>query len=84
MTTVEWGATGVRSVKFYSGAGALRADLSVQLEMDDAGAYERLLTDPAVRKILGRIYAAWDLNTAGQSFRREVTHELIQALSSTG
>ena len=28
--------SGVRSVKFYSGADALRADLSVLAEMDDA------------------------------------------------
>jgi len=76
--------SGVRSVKFYSGAGALRADLTVLLEMDDAAAYERLLLDAQVRKHLGRLYGSWDLKTAGQSFRREVTAELIRALSSTG
>ena len=75
---------GVRSTTFYSGAGALRADLSVLLEMDDAAAYERLLVDAGVRKLLGRLYGYWDLKTAGQSFRREVTSELIRALSSTG
>lgn len=75
---------GIRSVKFYSGAGALRADLTVLIEMDDAAGYERLLYDAEVRKQLGRIYAGWDLKTAGQSFRREVTAELIRALSSTG
>jgi hypothetical protein len=74
--------SGIRSVKFYSGAGALRADLSVLAEMEDASAYERLLVDPEVRKLLGRLYGAWDLKTAGQSFRREVTPQLIQALSS--
>jgi hypothetical protein len=76
--------SGIRSVKFYSGAGALRADLSVLAEMDDASAYERLLVDAEVRKRLGRLYGAWDLTTAGQSFRREVTPELIRALSSAG
>lgn len=76
--------SGIRSAKFYSGTGALRADLSALLEMDDAGAYEHLLVDTAVRKLLGRTYGAWDLKTAGQSFRRELTSELIQALSSTG
>ncbi len=75
---------GVRSVKFYSGPGALRAGLTILLEMDDAGVYERLLVDPGVRKLLGRLYGAWDLKTAGQSFRREVTSELIRALSGTG
>jgi hypothetical protein len=76
--------SGVRSVKFYSGAGALRADVTAFIEMDDAAAYERLLLDAQVRKHLGRLYGYWDLKTAGQSFRREVTSELIRALSSTG
>ena len=76
--------SGVRSVKFYSGAGALRADLIGLVEMDDAAGYERLLLDSQVRKHLGRLYGSWDLKTAGQSFRREVTAELIRALSSTG
>ena len=75
---------GVRSVKFYSGAGALRADLTALIEMDDAAVYERLLLDAQVRKLLGRLYGYWDLKMAGQSFRREVTPELIRALSSTG
>ncbi|MBV9325985.1 MAG: hypothetical protein JO352_19640 [Chloroflexi bacterium] len=75
--------SGVRSVKFYSGAGALRADLSALIEMEDASVYERVLLDADVRKLLGRMYGNWDLTTAGQSFRREVTAELIQALSST-
>jgi hypothetical protein len=52
--------------------------------MDDAGVYERGLVDPELRKLLGRFYGAIDLKTAGQSFRREVTAELIRALSSTG
>ena len=75
---------GVRSVKVYSGAGALRADITVLIEMDDAGVYERLLVDSGVRKLLGRVYGSWDLKTATQSFRREVTADLINALSSTG
>jgi hypothetical protein len=77
-------APGVRSVKFFSGAGGLRADLSAQFELEDAGVYERLLLDAKVRTLLGRVYGAWDLKSAGQSFRREVTPELIKALSSTG
>jgi hypothetical protein len=74
---------GVRSVRWYSGAGALRADISVLFEMDDAAAYERLLLDPTVRTMLGRVYGSWDHKSAGQSFRREVSPELIKALSST-
>jgi hypothetical protein len=50
---------GVRSVKFHSGAGALRADISIWLEMDDASAYEWLLLDPTVRTMLGRLYGSW-------------------------
>lgn len=75
---------GTRTVKVYSGAGALRADITLLWEMDDAGVYERGLVDPELRKLLGRFYGAIDLKTAGQSFRREVTAELIRALSSTG
>jgi hypothetical protein len=33
--------TGVRSVKLYSDAGGLRADIRAVIEMDDAGVYER-------------------------------------------
>jgi hypothetical protein len=44
---------GIRSVKFYSGAGALRADLSILIEMDDAAAYERLLLDPRAAQTAG-------------------------------
>jgi len=76
--------SGTRSVKVYSGAGALRADLTLLWEMDDASVYERALLDAVLRRMLGRIYGAWDLKTAGQSFRREITPELIRALSSTG
>jgi hypothetical protein len=74
---------GTRSVKVYSGAGALRADITVLWDMEDASVYERAMVDPALRKLLGRFYGAIDLKTAGQSFRREVTPELIRALSST-
>ena len=35
--------SGLRSIKLYSGAGALRADLRVELEMDNASVYENLL-----------------------------------------
>ena len=75
---------GTRSVKVYSGAGALRADITVSWEMDDAAVYERALLNSDLRKLLGRAYGAWDLRTSTQSFRREVTQDLIRALSSTG
>src|SRR5713101_7420799 len=76
-------AGGIHSAKLYSGAGALRADLRIVLDMDDAGCYERLLVDPAVRTLLGQFYGAIDLKTSTQRFIREVTPELIQALSGT-
>ena len=74
---------GTQSVKIYSGAGALRADITLHWEMDDASVYERALLDPELRKHFGKVYGAWDMKTAGQSFRREVTADLIKALSST-
>ena len=74
---------GIRSVKIYSGAGGLRADIRYVFEMDDAGVYERLLADPPLRPLIAQTYAAWDMQTASQMFVREVTPELIRALSGT-
>jgi hypothetical protein len=74
---------GMRSVKVYSGAGGLRADIRYVFEMDDAGVYERLLATPALQPLVAKTYAAWDMSTATQTFVREVTPELIRALSST-
>ena len=76
--------SGVRSVKLYSGAGGLRADLRLVVEMDDAGVYERILADPGVRPVLGRAMNSIDARTSTQTFVREVTPELIQALGSSG
>jgi len=74
---------GVRSCKAYWGAGGLRADIAVLIEMDDAGVYERLVADPGVRPLITRLYGSWDLKTATQAFRREVTPQVIAALSGT-
>src|SRR5439155_25461134 len=74
---------GVRSVKVYSGAGGLRADIRVLIEMDDAGVYERLLAEPHLRPLIAKLYAAWEMRTASQRFLREVTPELLRALSGT-
>ena len=73
---------GVHSCKVYSGAGALRSDLRLVAEMDHAGIYEALLRDPAVGKQLGFFYGAMDLTTSSQMFIREVTPDLLKALSS--
>ncbi len=72
---------GTRSIKLYSGAGALRADLTLDWEMDDASVYERALHNPELRAVIGKFYAAIDMRTADQRFQREVTPELVHALS---
>jgi hypothetical protein len=74
---------GMRSVKVYSGAGGLRADIRYVFEMDDAGVYERMLATRDLQPLVAKTYAAWDMSTASQTFLREVTPELIRALSST-
>ena len=51
--------------------------------MDDAAGYEQMLLDPNIRKILRRLYSAWDLSNSTQTFIREVTPDLIAALSSS-
>ena len=72
---------GTRSIKLYSGAGALRADLTVAWEMDDASVYERALHNPELRALIGNFYAAIDMRRTSQRFQREVTSELVHALS---
>jgi hypothetical protein len=72
---------GIQRVNFWSGAGGLRADLTVTMEMDDSGAYERLLADPDIGRIIARVYGAWDLKSSRQTFRRKITPEFIAALS---
>jgi len=73
---------GTRSVKMYSGAGGLRADLRIVWEMDDAGVYEQALHDASLRSVIGRFYAGIDLRTSTQTFLREITPELVQAIGS--
>jgi hypothetical protein len=74
-------ANGVRTAKFYSGAGGLRADLRVVLEMDHAGVYENLLHDRSLHEHVAKLYAAIDFKTSTQLFAREVTPELVRALT---
>jgi hypothetical protein len=75
-------AKGVNSVKLYSGAGALRADIRVVIDMDNAGIYEALLREPTISKQLGTFYGAIDMKTSTQMFIREVTPDLLKALTS--
>lgn len=74
------GLSGMRSVKAFSGAGGLRADLRYVFEMDDASVYERMLADPQLGPLVAKTYASWDMSTASQQFVREITPELIAAL----
>jgi len=73
---------GVNSFKVYSGAGALRADIRIVADMVNAGVYESLLREPTISKQLGTFYGAIDLKTSTQMFIREVTPDLLKALSS--
>ena len=73
---------GVQSVKVFSGAGALRAHLTIVIDMADAGTYETLLREPSIHKMLGTFYGAIDLKASTQAFVREVTPDLLKALSS--
>ena len=66
----------------YSGAGALRADLRLTLELDHAGVYENLLHEPGLHDMVARLYAAINLATSTQHFVREVTPELVRAIGS--
>jgi hypothetical protein len=45
--------SGVTSCKVYSGAGALRADIRLAADMDNAGVYKGLLRDPTITPVLG-------------------------------
>ena len=76
-------SSSVRSARVYSGAGALRSQLELLVEMDDAAGYEKMLLDPTIRRLLGRLYGAWDLSNSTQTFMREVTPDLLSALSSS-
>jgi len=73
---------GMRSVKLYSGQGALRADLRVVFEMDNAAVYENLIHDGGLRTMLGHFYGAIDLRTSTQTWLREITPELVRAIGS--
>jgi hypothetical protein len=73
---------GANACKVYSGAGALRADIRLVADMDHAGVYEGLLRDSTISPLLGTFYGAMDLTTSTQMFIREVTADLLKALSS--
>jgi hypothetical protein len=61
----------------------VRSDIRYVFEMDDAGVYERMLATRELQPLVAKTYTAWDMSTASQTFLREVTPDLIRALSST-
>lgn len=77
------GSEGIRSAKLFSGAGGLRAQIRLLVEMDHAAGYERMLLNPQIRKHLKKLYDAWDLTSATQDFLREITPDLISAHASS-
>jgi hypothetical protein len=81
-----WGLAedpGVRSVKCYSGAGDLRGDLRIVMEMKHAGVYERLPIEFQVRPLMPKIYVPREMRIARQLCVRGVTPELLCALSGS-
>ncbi|WP_198373327.1 hypothetical protein [Roseomonas rosulenta] len=72
---------GVTSMRLYSGAGALRADIRLVADLDHAGIYETLLRAPGMNRHLATFYGAMDLAASSQMFIREVTPDLLKALS---
>lgn len=70
---------GIRSAKLFSGAGGLRSQIRLLVDMDNAGCYEQMLANPDIRTHLERLYATWDLTNATQDFLREITQDIIDA-----
>jgi hypothetical protein len=40
-------------------------------------------TRPQLRPLIAKTYAGWDMTTASQAFHRQLTPELLRALSGT-
>jgi len=70
----------VAGVKILSRSGGLRGDLRLVAEHDNAGIYETLLQTPTLN--VSRFYTTIDLTTSTQSFAREITPQLIEALTT--
>ena len=63
-----------------------RVSLKPSLSDAEVAAYWKFTMEeavPALQPLVAKTYAAWDMSTATQTFLREVTPELIRALSST-
>jgi len=49
---------GMRSVKLYSGAGGLRANIRYVFGMEDASVYERMIATRKLQHVVAKTYAA--------------------------
>tara|TARA_B100001146_G_C16157983_1_gene424338 strand:+ start:992 stop:1372 length:381 start_codon:yes stop_codon:yes gene_type:complete len=72
---------GIISAQLFSGAGGIRSQIRLFVDMKDAAGYERLLFNPEIREHLKRLYSSWDLKEATQNFLREITGAMVAAHS---
>ena len=68
---------GIISARLFSGAGGIRSQIRLFVDMKDAAGYEKLLFNPEIREHLKRLYSSWDLKEATQDFLREITGEMV-------
>ena len=72
---------GIISARLFSGAGGIRSQIRLFVDMENAAGYEKLLFNPEIREHLKRLYSSWDLKEATQDFLREITVEMVAAHS---
>ena len=68
---------GIISARLFSGAGGIRSQIRLFVDMENADGYEKLLFNPEIREHLKRLYSSWDLKEATQDFLREITVEMV-------
>ena len=68
---------GIISARLFSGAGGIRSQIRLFVDMENAAGYEKLLFNPEIREHLKRLYSSWDLKEATQDFLREITVEMV-------
>ena len=68
---------GIISARLFSGAGGIRSQIRLFVDMENAAGYEKLLFNPEIREHLKRLYSSWDLKDATQDFLREITVEMV-------
>ena len=74
---------GVLSARLFSGAGGIRSQIRLFVDMEDASGYEKLLFNTEIREYLKRVYSSWVLKEATQDFLREITGEMFSVHSSS-